>query len=122
MDDLISRQAAIEHAHFPMIDDAGYEVVRVDDILALPSAKSNTKCITQIKINRDDMEDLVNEKVNEIVNKISEPKTGHWIFNPKDAIELMFTLPKCSECGFESSDCGNFCSNCGARMNWGVEE
>ena len=41
---------------------------------------------------------------------------GEWIFEPKDAIELMFTLPKCSECGFESSDGGNFCSNCGARM------
>lgn len=47
---------------------------------------------------------------------------GHWIFNPKDAIELMFTLPKCSECGFESSDCGNYCPNCGARMIGGSDE
>ena len=39
MCDLISRQAAIKNAHFPVIDDAGYEVVRVDDILALPSAE-----------------------------------------------------------------------------------
>lgn len=38
MSDLISRQAAIKNAHFPVIDDAGYEVVRVDDILGLPSA------------------------------------------------------------------------------------
>ena len=43
-------------------------------------------------------------------------RTGEWIFNPKDAIELMFTKPKCSKCGFESADGGNFCSNCGARM------
>ena len=42
--------------------------------------------------------------------------TGEWIFNPKDAIELMFTKLKCSECGFESSDGGNYCPNCGARM------
>ena len=35
MDDLISRQDAIKNAHFPVIDDAGYEVVRVDDILSL---------------------------------------------------------------------------------------
>lgn len=47
---------------------------------------------------------------------------GEWIFEPKDAIELMFTLPKCSECGFESSDGGNFCSNCGARMCKGGED
>jgi len=42
---------------------------------------------------------------------------GHWIFNPKDAIEMMFTLPKCSECGAESSDGGNYCPNCGAKMD-----
>ena len=47
---------------------------------------------------------------------------GRWIFNPKDAIELMFTKPKCSECGFESADGGNFCSNCGAKMEGGEEE
>ena len=40
MSDLVSRQAAIKNAHFPIIDDAGYEVVRVDDILALPSAEA----------------------------------------------------------------------------------
>ena len=37
--DTISRQAAIKNAHFPMIDDAGYEIVRVDDILGLPSVE-----------------------------------------------------------------------------------
>ena len=42
---------------------------------------------------------------------------GHWIFNPKDAVEMMFTLPKCSECGAESADGGNYCPNCGARMS-----
>ena len=42
---------------------------------------------------------------------------GHWIFDPKDAIEMMFTLPKCSECGAESSDGGNYCPRCGAKMD-----
>ena len=36
---LISLNAAIKTAHLPVIDDAGYEVVRVDDILALPSVQ-----------------------------------------------------------------------------------
>jgi len=44
-------------------------------------------------------------------------KHAHWIFDPKDAIEMMFTLPKCSECGAESADSGNYCPNCGARMD-----
>ena len=45
-----------------------------------------------------------------------ERPKGEWIFNPTDAIDLMFAKPKCSECGFESSDGGNFCPNCGADM------
>ena len=39
MDDLISRKAAIATAHLPRVDDAGYEIVRLDDILKLPSAQ-----------------------------------------------------------------------------------
>ena len=45
-----------------------------------------------------------------------ESADAEWIFNPKDAIDLMFAKPKCSICGFESSDGGNYCPNCGARM------
>lgn len=45
------------------------------------------------------------------------PKRGEWIYHPKDAIEMMFTLPKCSICGHESSDALNYCPNCGAKMN-----
>lgn len=48
----------------------------------------------------------------------AEPiRHGHWIFNPKDAIEMMFTLPKCSLCGAESPIGGNYCPNCGAKMD-----
>ena len=51
----------------------------------------------------------------------AEAVQGEWIFNPTDAIELMFAKPKCSKCGFESSDGGNFCPNCGADMRGGAE-
>ena len=51
------------------------------------------------------------------IKKISDDVVqGEWIFNPTDAIDLMFAKPKCSKCGFESSDGGNFCPNCGAHM------
>ena len=56
---------------------------------------------------------------NEPTADVVERKKGEWIFNPTDAIEMMFTKPKCSECGFESADGGNFCSNCGAEMQRG---
>ncbi len=62
----------------------------------------------------------VDEAMNMAIEALTRPK-GEWIFSPKDAIELMFTKPKCSECGFESSDGGNFCSNCGAEMKGGAE-
>lgn len=50
---------------------------------------------------------------------------GEWIFKPKDAFELMITLPKCSICGFESADDvsqtgthgKNFCPNRGAKID-----
>lgn len=44
------------------------------------------------------------------------PKRGEWVYKPKDAIEMMYTLPKCSVCGNESSDANNYCPNCGAKM------
>ena len=48
----------------------------------------------------------------------AEPvRHGKWMFTPSDAFEAMFTKPKCSECGFESADGGNYCPNCGARMD-----
>lgn len=54
----------------------------------------------------------------DLVPTEAEPiKHGQWIFNPKDAIEMMFTLPKCSECGAESPDAGNYCPHCGAKMD-----
>ena len=55
-------------------------------------------------------------KTQTIVGKMVESADAEWIFNPKDAIDLMFAKPKCSICGFESSDGGNYCPNCGARM------
>ena len=44
---------------------------------------------------------------------------GEWEYNPRDAIEMMFTLPKCSICGHESADALNYCPNCGAKMDGG---
>ena len=37
--DLIDRQAAMAMAHFPTVEDAGHEIIRLDDIINLPSAQ-----------------------------------------------------------------------------------
>ena len=62
------------------------------------------------------------EALDMAIEALSAERTGEWIFNPKDAIELMFMKLKCSECGFESSDGGNYCPNCGARMKGADDE
>ena len=48
-----------------------------------------------------------------------ERKTGKWLYDisNSDAIEAMFTLPKCSICGAETSHANAmYCPNCGAKM------
>lgn len=61
-----------------------------------------------------DKEDV--EAFHMAIEALSDRPTGKWIYNPKDAFEVMFKLPRCSLCGHESVDAGRFCSNCGARM------
>lgn len=114
-----------------MIDDADYEVVKVDDILALPSVEQRTKCIAQIKIDRDDIEDLVNEKVNEIADKMVEPKTGHWVEVEKNEYEGFNIVDiRCNQCGKyayhvlpKGTKCVyDYCPHCGVKMNGSKEE
>lgn len=109
MSDLISKQAAIKNAHFPMIDDAGYEIVRVDDILALPSVEPKIKCIVQIRINQDDIEDMVNE--------IVKSKTGRWVWDDKG----YFYCDQCHKYPKYQEATTDFCPNCGSDMR-GEEE
>ena len=92
-DDTISRQDAIEAVRKVWYDNDEHKNFKqryyemgnndaVEDAIgyidALPSAEPRIECIEQIRIDRDDMEDLVNEKVNEIFDKMAEPKAG-WI-------------------------------------------
>lgn len=89
MIDLISRQAAIKTAHLPVIDDAGYEVVRVNDILALPSAQpecedavSRFEVLRLIDYSSNDLNDSVDNRYmqNEIKQLPSvTPKQSEWI-------------------------------------------
>ena len=108
MGDLISRQNAI-NAWDKLSKRGRTEFDQV--LMTLPSAEPKTKCIAQIRINRDDMENLVNE----IVEKIAEPKTGEWV-------EIENGEYLCSNCshitiGYPPS----YCPNCGARMKGGAE-
>lgn len=53
----------------------------------------------------------------DVILKAEPVRHGKWIYEPKDAIEMMYTKPKCSVCGYESADGLHYCSNCGAKMD-----
>ena len=104
------------------------------DTMAERLAEPKTKCIAQIKVDRDDIEDMVNEKVNEIADKMSEPKTGKWIeveVFPEvydiEGVKSWGSEMQCDQCGFRFTAIEghirqyNFCPNCGS-YNGGEEE
>lgn len=91
-----------------------------DALIMAIEALQHDVIFEQIKWERDVALQTLEEHGIGLGQKADRP-TGEWIFNPKDAIDLMFTLPKCSKCEFESADGGNFCPNCGARMKGGAE-
>ena len=75
------------------------------------------KQIDSIENDKTNLEaDIINLEIAIDKANTQLPKRGEWIYKPKDAIEMMFTLPKCSVCGHESSDANNYCPNCGAKM------
>lgn len=107
MDDLVSRQDVID----ALMNDADWADA-IPTIKSLPSSEPNIKCIAQIRIDRDDMENLVNG----IIEKIAEPKTGKWVWDDKGYFH-------CDQCGKKPNDqtrVTNFCPNCGS-FNGGGE-
>ena len=105
MDDLISRQDAIDVLRFE--EELLKRVLDDMDVVGQDREKYSWG-LGLIEAYISDIEELPS----------AEPvRHGKWMFTPSDAIEAMFTKPKCSECRFESADGGNYCPNCGARMD-----
>ena len=119
--DLISRQTAIDALAVEFYNCADDYRTAVKVIEGLPSTEPKTKCIAQIRIDRDDMKDLVNEKVNEIVDKMAEPKTGRWTNKHGRAIPDEYCV-YCSRCKKWSERASDYCPNCGAYMRGADDE
>ncbi len=110
MDDLISRQAAIDE-----IRKCRFVVDAIKKIRALPSAQPEPpeECERCMMEHTDEMEKLEAELA------MAQPKTGRWI----SADAIFGRVPfYCSECGENTRDTvmgkprWNFCPNCGADM------
>lgn len=88
-------------------------------IKELPSV-TPVACIAEFRFSKEDMQEIVDEKIKDIV---VERKKGHWIMT-NDYLTAAYEsidYVKCSCCGEESLEEGNYCPNCGAEMQ-GVEE
>lgn len=108
MSDLISRRALCKYA----LNQKGKSVTP-NDIMRFPSAEPKIKCVAQIRIDQDDMEDLVNKKVKKIVEKMSETKTGRWILTSMLPDDCRY---KCSICKRHHREKYDYCPSCGAKM------
>lgn len=109
MSDLISRQAVLD-----ILKHSGVWHDRIEAIKALPSAEPpyqySEAYVKQIRAERDYLQELVND--------MAKPKTGHWIKITAEEDEEMAFMGwvKCSNCKSKVAICTDFCPHCGADM------
>lgn len=117
-EDAISRQALLNMYECLDEESRVYAGQVVRDIKALPPIKP-VSCIAKVNFSKEDMQELVNEKMKDIV---VERKKGEWCKQNDDYSDWYV----CSECGYGSegemqysSECDvrtKYCPNCGAEM------
>ena len=116
-EDAVSRKAVVEYiegSDAELGHSSENELV-CQDILNMPSVKP-VACIATVKFSKEDMQELVNEKMKEIV---VERKKGKWV-DIHDREEWYGDQYRCSLCGKVTIDNGLYCPHCGAEME--IEE
>lgn len=53
--------------------------------------------------------------------EISRVRHGHWVQKPQMYRHPYAKNYYCSECREETNTCGNYCPNCGAKMDGGAD-
>lgn len=119
-EDAVSRKVVVEYiknSDAELGHDSENELV-VEDILTMPSVKP-VACIATVKFSKEDIQELVNEKMKDIV---VERKKGKWIY------DKTIQNWRCSECNETPKTLGfvgtadfmvehfRFCNHCGAEM------
>lgn len=126
MSDLISRQAAIDaiekliSARLDWRSDSSGERQGLNAAMCaiedLPSAQPSTQLIAESKVSKEDMSELLAEKVEAIKAELVQPKTGRWIFKrPPD--DWIMSIYECDQCHCWEEGRTNYCPNCGAKMD-----
>jgi rubrerythrin len=106
MNDLISRQAAI--------DEIEYELEMINS--ALDSITLDFNVRERLRQRRGEAREMLNS-IQQLPSVQPERKKGKWIIpsrNPEIVNKELFC--DCSFCGFTTMDETNFCPHCGAEM------
>lgn len=85
----------------------------------LISRQDAIEALNKMKIYRplDSDRYVISDCLNRIVNLPSaQPKKGHWIMTHDYFTGESIYYAKCSICGEDSLEEGNYCHNCGAKM------
>jgi hypothetical protein len=118
-EDAINRQAVLEVVENSCLDLGDHEDVKAFCYMIsnLPPVKP-VACIGKVNFSKKDMQEIIDKKVEEMIAR----KKGHWIMTNDYFTGAYGSIDyvKCSCCGEESLEEGNFCPNCGAEM--GSEE
>ena len=121
LEDAISRKAVVKYikaSDAELGHDSENEMV-VEDILNMPPV-TPVAYITTVKFSKEDIEELVNEKMKDIV---AERKKGKWINRSSTSgCGIRFVASECSCCNKKTFfDCDQlvyrYCPNCGAKMD-----
>ena len=118
-EDAVSRKAVAEIINRQRfgIDKISMGIIK-EKIESLPSVIP-TMCIAAFRFSKEDMQELVNEKMKEIV---VERKKGKWINkSQKSGCGITFVASECTCCGKKTLfNCDEliyrYCPNCGAEM------
>lgn len=118
-EDAISRKSMLdyqEYLHGKMPNEENHKLWKF--IKDLPSV-TPAKCIATVKFSKEDMQELVDEKMKDIV---VERKKGKWINkSQKSGCGITFVASECTCCGKKTLfNCDEliykYCPNCGAEM------
>ena len=111
MDELISRQAAIDAVSGGMC--SGWDCDVIDKLKALPSVQPKERCIANITLNEEDLERIVKEQVEEIKELL--PQKGEWIdYSSEGFVECPF-CHSATNCD-DNKDELHYCFSCGAEL------
>ena len=111
-EDAISRKAVVKYikaSDAELGHDSENEMV-VEDILNMPPV-TPVACIATVKFSKEDIEELVNEKMKDIV---VERKKGKWIVLKDEYGDICEAI--CSCCEDNGNHKWKYCPNCGADM------